>query len=128
MRPLDLTWVGGEHSFALGLGNLRAIQQHCDAGPNEIYMRLTDGRWRIDDLFEVLRQGLIGGGMDNSAASKLITDMMSRHPLLEFTTTARAVLAVALVGPEDDKVGKPEGAETTPPENGDSQRSTETEP
>lgn len=123
MTPVRLTWVGGDHDFALTIGNLRALQQHCNAGPHEVFERVMARKWRVDDLFETLRQGLIGGGMDQAKASDMVNGAMGRHPLLEFVPTVQAVLAHSLVGPEDDKVGEPEGA-TPPPENGGSASST----
>lgn len=118
-----LVWIGGEHDFALDLGNLRAIQKYCDAGPHEILLRLNEKRWRVDDLFEVIRQGLIGGGLPSGDASRLVTAMMTRHPLIGFVVTAQAILAASLVGDEDDPVGEAEGA-ASPPANGASLNST----
>lgn len=123
MANVTLTWVGGEHDFALYLGNLRAVQKYCDAGPEQILKRIMDGQWRVDDLFEVIRQGLIGGGMSAKEASQLVTDTFSRHPILQFKLTAQAVLAASLAGFEDDPVGEQEG-EATAPENGASPQST----
>ena len=127
MRATTLTWIGGEHPFALALGNLRAVQRHCDAGPLQIFDRLGNGTWRVDDVFEVIRQGLIGGGMEQKEAGPLVAGLMDRHALVDFVLTARAVLAASLMGEEDDPVGKPMG-ETSPPESGASASSTETAP
>lgn len=126
MAEVTLTWVGGEHTFALRLGNLRAVQKHCDAGPEEILQRIMVGNWRVDDLFETIRQGLLGGGMSTSEASELVTGMMSRHPLTEFKLTAQGILAAALIGVEDDMPGEQEGEALTP-KNGASPNSTQPE-
>ncbi|MGB0855029.1 MAG: gene transfer agent family protein [Pikeienuella sp.] len=126
MQSTRISWVGGEHEFALPIGNLRALQTSCDAGPQEVYNRITLGTWRVDDLFETVRQGLIGGGMTVSDAGPLVTRLFETHPLKEFEPVASAVLLVSLVGDDEgDDEGKPEG-ETSPPENGGSQKSTET--
>lgn len=123
MAKVTLTWVGGEHEFALYIGNLRAVQQHCNAGPEQILRRLLDGTWRVDDLFEVIRQGLIGGGMPSHEASALVSETMKRHPLMEFRLTAQGILAAALSGVDGDDVGEPEG-EVAHPESGASPTST----
>jgi hypothetical protein len=109
---IQISWVGGDHEFALGIGQLRAIQQACDAGPQAITARLVNGDWRFDDLYEVLRQGLIGSGhFNSSAATELIARLFEQHPLLKFKPAALAVLAAALVGEEaDDAPGEPDGA------------------
>lgn len=127
MRPDTLSWPGGENSFALPLGELRALQTHLSAGPQEIYNRVTQGEWRIDDLMQVIRLGLIGGGMTNAEAGPMVERLFTTTPLLEFVPVAQAIMALALIGPADDVPGKPVGAMTeTPPENGNSPPSTET--
>jgi hypothetical protein len=119
MRPVTLTWVGGEHDFALTIGGLRAVQDASNAGPQEIAQRLAIGSWRIDDLGGVIRHGLEGGGMDKVEAQNLIRKMMDQYPLMDFVVTAQTIITAALVGVEDDPVGESEGV--TPmqaPENG----------
>lgn len=124
MAKVTLTWVGGEHDFALYLGNLRAVQKYCDAGPEQILKRILHEEWRVDDLFEVIRQGLIGGGMSGKDASSIVTEAFNRHPLLQFKLTAQAILAASLAGFEDEPVGEDQGVETPAPESGVSQTST----
>lgn len=118
MNPAVLTWPGGEHPFRLALGQLEGLQQKTDAGPEWLLMRLRSGQWAAVDLFEILRFGLIGGGMDHPAALKTVRDAFDRHPLIEFKVPAMAVLMAALYGPADDPAGKdsPAGG-ITPPEN-----------
>lgn len=118
--------MGGEHVFALRLGELRALQDARGAGPEEILSRIRGGTWRIDDLIEVLRLGLIGGEMDEIEAQRLVISLFDLHPPLTLKLTAFDVLLEALSGPEDDKPGKATGAEETAPENGAGAQSTET--
>jgi hypothetical protein len=124
MRAVSLTWPGGTHPFALPLGALRSLQEARDAGPEEILNRLRAGRWQADDLIQVLRWGLVGGGMAPDKAAQLVTPLIDLHPLSEFKLPALAVLAAALFGVEDDPVGEDAGAAETPPENGSSPSST----
>lgn len=125
---MKLTWVGGEHAFALKIGQLRALQQACDAGPEQILSRIWAGEWRVDDLAEVIRLGLVGGG-DVAAkdAGQLVTGLMEKHPLMQFKPIAQAVLMDALIGDDGDPVGEQTGVET-PPESGSSAKSTVGEP
>lgn len=122
-----IVWVGGEHRFRLGLGELRALQKNCDAGPEQIFNRIRLGNWRIDDLIEVLRLGLIGSGeMEQKAAGPFIANLFDKHPALTFKLTALAVLAAALLPMEGQEAeGKPEAAS---PDDGTSPPSTETAP
>lgn len=103
---IELVWPGGEHTFRLRLGELQALQDKCDAGPELILQRIRLGAWRVNDLFETLRFGLIGGGMDRAAARDLVLDCFERAPIMEFKTPAVEVLAAALIGVEDDPAGE----------------------
>ncbi len=109
---ITLTWADGEHVFRLAIGQLRQLQDKCDAGPQEIYARLMDGTWRVDDIRETLRLGLIGGGADPMKALSLITHYVDERPWIEGRKIAQSVILAALVGVSDDPVGKETGGET----------------
>lgn len=129
MEPLTLKWPGGEHRFALRVGELRALQEARDAGPEEILNRLRAGTWRIDDVIQVLRQGLVGGeGMPGPVAARTVMEVIELHPLAEFKLPALTILFHAMLGPGDDEVGKASGATESAPENGASPPSTATAP
>ncbi len=117
-------WVGGEHPFALGIGQLRALQTACDAGPEAILRRMVQGDWRIDDLVEVLRLGLIGSGaMAESDAGPFVLRQIDQHGWTKVRLTAVMVLNSALEGEKDEPLGEPEG-QATPPQSGASATST----
>lgn len=119
MQPVRLTWPGGEHAFRLRIGELRALQNARNAGPEEIFNRLRLGRWEVDDVIQVLRWGLAGAEeMDASKAATFVTPLIDLHPLAEFKVPALAVLGHALFGSDqDDPVGEPDGATETAPAN-----------
>lgn len=72
-QPELMVWPGGEHEFKLAaIGQLKALEQSRDSGPFEIYKRLADGTFRMDDILEVVRLGLVGGGMDSGEARKKV--------------------------------------------------------
>lgn len=123
-----LVWVGGQHRFLLRIGELRALQKACDAGPEEVFNRLRFGSWRIDDVIEPIRLGLIGSGeMSQSEAGPFVTGLMEKHPRALFKLTAAHILSMALFGEDEEDVpGKQEPGETSP-ENGVSPGSTQTE-
>ena len=129
MKSVTLTWPGGQHGFRLRLGELRSLQEALDAGPEEIFNRIRLGNWRVDDLIQVIRWGLVGSGEKTaSEAAMLVTPLFDLHPLSSFRIIALAILGAALTGVEDDQVGEPEGATETPPESGSSPISTALEP
>jgi hypothetical protein len=106
-RGVDLTWAGGEHTFALSIDLMRALQDRCDAGPAWILARLGSNQWRVDDVVSTIRLSLEGGGMDKEQARKLVKVHVEDRPLTESVLTAQAVLMAALYGAEDDPVGEP---------------------
>jgi Phage tail tube protein, GTA-gp10 len=114
MKPLTLIWAGGEHRFALPLGALRAVQDLCDAGPMLIYRSLQSADWRVDWPIHVVRHALIGGGMGEAEARKLVAGLSETVPLLDFVRPAILALAGALIGVPDDPVGEV-GDEGKPP-------------
>lgn len=122
---ITLLWGDGEHRFRLPIGQLRELQAKCDAGPLEILDRLHDRSWRLDDVRETIRLGLIGGGMAPVDALVRVADYVDARPLLESVVSAQVILVTALMGVPDDTVGKQaaEGTDgsTSPP-------STVTEP
>lgn len=133
-RSAEVTLVFGdaERTFRLGIGELRQVQEKCDAGPEEIAARLLPsvhgvekqlalpialahglvGRYRIDDVREPIYRGLIGGGMPPSEAGPLVMDLVDGRPLRENVTLAYAIIVVALQGAPDEPLGEPEGGAT----------------
>lgn len=123
-RSGDVTflWGDGEHTFRLGIKQLRELQEKCDAGPAHILARLRTGEWRIDDARETLRLGLIGAGLKAEEALKLVLRYVDDRPLMESVQPAMVVLITALYGPADEPIddggesaaGKPPAAEDSP--------------
>ena len=85
-HQVGLIWGGGEHTFALTIGGLRALQDACAAGPQEVLMRLVNGTWRVDDPLAILRHGLIGGGMAKDAARDLVNRTAESDGLMALIT------------------------------------------
>lgn len=121
-------WLGGEHEFSLKLGQLRALQKACDAGPEQILARVWNGSWLVDDFIEVIRLGLIGGGeVDAKEAGGLVSRLVEANPKLQFKPLVQDILVDALIGDDGDQVGEPQAA-LNPQENGSSAKSTAGEP
>jgi hypothetical protein len=100
---VEIDWADGTHKFRLPIGALRELQDKTNAGPAQILNRFRDNTWRVDDVREVIRLGLIGGGMKPLDALTLVVRYVDNRPLMESFHTAFSVIAVALVGvPEDN--------------------------
>lgn len=108
---ISFAWADGEHRFRLPLGQLRELQDKCDAGPPAIMARLNTDTWRVDDIRETIRLGLIGGGMSPSEAYRKVARYVDERPLMENVVPARLILMAALIGDPSETVGKPEAAE-----------------
>lgn len=129
---ITLGFAGEDREFRLSIGPLRALQEKTDAGPMELLQRCAAGNWRVDDLRETVLRGLIGGGMDNSSATRLVQANFDDQPLQQFVTLAQGILLAAVMGAEDEDLGELEGekeaASLSPTESSDSPPSTEAAP
>lgn len=111
-RHGDITfvWGDGEHTFRLAIGQLRELQEKTKAGPLELLARLDNGLWRVDDAREVLRLGLIGGGMTPVAAYEVVAKYADARPFAESIVPAKLILAAALYGTDEEDIPGKEGA------------------
>jgi hypothetical protein len=143
---ISLLWGDEERTFRLGIGEWRKVQEKCDAGPAEIMARLGPvfaatrrgysfeqiidagfvGTWRIDDVREPLYRGLIGGGMEPTAAGKIIRDLVDERPLLEAVAIAYQVVLASLVGVEEEPMGEQKGGAKKAPPGGKSRSAPST--
>ena len=113
---IEITWADDQHRFRLPIGGLRELQDKTNAGPAEILERFRAGTWRVDDVREVIRIGLIGGGKQPTASLSLVIRYVDGRPLMESVPVAFSVLAAALIGVPDDQPGKAEPEETAQPD------------
>lgn len=131
---IELAWADGTYPFRLALSQIEELQEKTDCGPYELHSRILNGKWRVRDLRETIRCGLIGGGMEPSKASTLVQRYADNRPLVESIRPALAILGAALLGaPDGEQPGKAErrkarkAATASPMENSPSPRTTETE-
>jgi len=128
---LTLDWADGTYPFRLAIGELRELQEKVDCGPLVLFRRLQDGSWRVDDMAQILRLGLIGGGMTPAEALRLTRVYVEQRPPLENVLHAQGVLWVALAGAPDEaavqkkSAGKQRRSPNSRKANGASPRSTE---
>lgn len=125
----------GTYSFRLALGELEELQEKTDAGPFVVLRRLFDGSWRTSDVREVIRLGLIGGGMEPLRALGLVRRYVDgRSAWIASASIAQAILGASLSGAPEENEGKGDapGAEDNPPnfqtDGSPSARSTEPQP
>lgn len=103
---IELDFGDGTHKFRLAWGELCKVQEACDAGPYVVLERLTMGTWRMEDIREVIRYGLIGGGMVPGDALKLVREYVEERPPVENVIFARVILSTGLLGAKDETPGE----------------------
>jgi hypothetical protein len=118
---ITLQFGDGEYTFRIAFGQWRELQESVNKprleigeppiGPMGLLRCLLDGNAWPHDLREVLRLGLIGGGMKTDRALVLVKRYVEGRPYFQVMPAARSVLQYAMFGPPDDQVGK----EPTPP-------------
>lgn len=118
MNGDNINWTGGTHRFFLRIGELRSLQQACDAGPMHIFMRLSSHQWKVDDIIETIVLGLVGGSdMKEVDARKLVRRVIEEDnagQLAMHAPVATEILRLSILldtkeddgGDEDDDVGK----------------------
>ena len=120
---VELDWGDGTYTFRLAWGQLVELQEKCDAGPYVILQRLQTGAWQMEDISNVIRLGLIGGGMTAVDALKKTRAYVEAFPPMENLMPAQGILAAALMGARDEPVGE-DGA-AIPKENSSTPSQTE---
>lgn len=101
---------GRERRFELRLGEIRKLEQACAAGIGEIYTRVAALRFRVVDVRETIKLGLVGGsdgGVSESDAEGLVRAFVDGWPMNEAHALANAILLGCFVG--YDPAGKPMG-------------------
>lgn len=130
---IELTWAGEERRFRLAIGQLRELQEAVNKnrganpiGPWSLYQLISKGDAWPDELREVIKLGLIGGGTKLELVPGLLKRYVEERPILESVPVAMSILGVALLGDVTDKVGKKKTPEN--PTFSDSPTSTAPEP
>src|SRR5262245_31460204 len=109
---IELTWGDGEHKFNIAkLKLILELEENCKAGVAEIYYRISNGKWKWEDIRETLRLGLIGGGATPQQALRLINRYCDDRPWTESLLTAQAGLIAAMDGVPGDDLEKKTRAE-----------------
>jgi hypothetical protein len=104
---VTLFWGGEDRAFRLAIKDLEKLQERCgERGPKRIHDDLVTGEWRVRDVVETIRLGLIGGGLEPSKADRLVRDYVEERPLGENILISVAILQGAIVGPVIDQDAK----------------------
>ncbi len=95
---IELAFPDQERLFRLQIGQLRILQEKTGRGPAELLERIQSGRWYVDEIVEIIRQALLGGGAPAVEVDMLIKTYVLGRPWAESVPFAQVALAVAIVG------------------------------
>jgi|GEM_PF-642044 len=101
---IEIEWAGEKRFFKLKLGEVRAIETTTGLGLQRLYKDALAGDWKVDHVREIIRQGLIGGGMAILDADALLKINFDEKPLLQHVSYANAILGAVLIGQENEKL------------------------
>jgi hypothetical protein len=118
-----LDWGGETRRFRLKIGQFRELQEAINRprcalgaqpiGPNTFYHLLASGDAWPHEVREVIRLGLIGGGLPLAQVPGLMRRYFDEQPLPESALIAPGIFAAGYAGPPEDQAGKKADAETT---------------
>jgi hypothetical protein len=123
---VSLQFGDGEYTFRIAFGQWRELLESVNKprieigltpiGPMGLLKAMLEGDAWPHDVREVIRLGLIGGGMKTDRALVLIKRYVEGRPYFQNINEARVILQTAMLGPPEDQVGKePAPVEPEPP-------------
>jgi hypothetical protein len=117
---LSRPFAGRDRRFQLRLGEISELERVAGAGIGAITERVITGKFYARDIWDTLRLGLEGGGMDEPEATALLSRYRDK-PLIPYVGLASDILAAALAGVPEPPPGKAQAEgdrhrpETSPP-------------
>lgn len=123
---IELDFADGKYLFRIGISELRELQRKChtvcpftkvvlsSGYPLAILQRLHE-HWSVDDVVEVIRQGLLGGENEIQAVNHLIETYVEKS-VAKYAPTALLVLSNGLVAGFDEAEPSEEGDDEKKPQ------------
>lgn len=111
-------FAGRDRNFRLRLGEIEMLEVAGRAGIGEIAMRLTAGLYRLSDIRETIRLGLLGAGESEVTATALVMDHFDDKPVHQFVELAGLIIHACVAGiappkAEGESTGGPAISETS---------------
>lgn len=94
---IELDWADGTYSFRLSLEGIEELEERRDVSLFALAKRLAEREARLADIREVIRIGLIGGGMQPADALGKLRRYLDERPMDDNRDTAYAVALAGLM-------------------------------
>lgn len=94
---------GEEYVFRLAWGQWIRLQEERGVGPFVLFERLHGDTWLVEDIRDVIRQGLVGGGMDEIGARRLVRNHVESQPPFASLELAKAIVSAGMLGAKDEE-------------------------
>jgi len=128
---IELDWADGTYTFRLGLSEIDELERRRELGIFTIVTRLSPDvrECRLSDISEVIRLGLIGGGLSPVDALVKVRKYVDERPIDESRDVAYATGLAALMRVHSKDVEKSSGEDMAAETNvSTSPRSEEAQP
>ena len=102
MAEVIAEWAGKERLFRLTLGGVFDLEEACGKSAiGSIFLRVSSGQYRADDLWHTIRLALIGGGENKVEAKRLMENHFHRTPYIDNAAVAGDILIALMSGVEE---------------------------
>jgi hypothetical protein len=88
----------GEKTFALTTTMIQELERKTGHGIGLIFWRIQQHHFSLQDIAEVIRLGLIGGGTTPIEADALVKTYVDNRPLIESMEVALDVISARFIG------------------------------
>lgn len=114
MADVIAEWAGKERLFRLTFGGVLELEEACGKDAiGAIFLRVSSGKFRAEDIWHTIRIALMGGGENKVAAKQLMEAHFERQPWHDNAALAGDILIALMAGVEDDDISG-DGAEPEP--------------
>lgn len=106
MVAVSIEWAGELRAFDLPLGKVMDIEEACGkTGIGTVFSRVASGSYFANDLYQIIRAGLIGGGMAVVEVDRILQARFITAPLIETQSVCVEIMSALVVGivPEETK-------------------------
>lgn len=88
----------GDYVFRLPLKMITELENKCDCGIGELYLRMASHGYKAHEVVEIIRCALIGGGLDPDKARVLIETYIEGYALDKMHNLASVIMVGCVEG------------------------------